>query len=158
MLTRRETVHVYMDISKPCDETEDKRLHDGGVALSPTGQPLCHQQLIHRKYSSLVVGVVEPSFQKQSAMLVCVVAGAGSLTHFLSPDKHSVLHHQPASSPLSLPSQKRWDPIISWSENGNALIVDRKPGRNNVPLGHVKASAAAGRCIPVMFNCWRVAV
>lgn len=107
MLTRRETVHVYMDISKPCDETEDKRLHDGGVALSPTGQPLCHQQLIHRKHSSLVVGVVEPSFQKQSAMLVCVVAGAGSLTHFLSPDKHSVLHHQPASSPLSLPSQKR---------------------------------------------------
>lgn len=54
----------------------------GGVALSPTGQPLCHQQLIHRKHSSLVVGVVEPSFQKQSAMLVCVVAGAGSLTHF----------------------------------------------------------------------------
>jgi len=75
---------------KLCDKKADKWLHDGGtrgillIYASPTGLQLCRAAAVAADPQETFFLRQQRSgtlIQKHSAMLVCAVAGAGSLTH-----------------------------------------------------------------------------
>ena len=119
-----EDLRQMREDPKLCDKKADKWLHDGGtrgillIYASPTGLQLCRAAAVAADPQETFFLRQQRSgtlIQKHSAMLVCAVAGAGSLTHIFLVHTNTVRTTTPSPPCCFSHPQRWWHRVVSRS-------------------------------------------